>query len=99
MHEAQSARRAAEAAADGSHKILQQGEQKQRELQGENTMLKRALEETVKKLTALNSDSSSLVDRRVVVKLLVTYIERRQSREVLTLMSRMLGFTEEEQQR
>jgi hypothetical protein len=56
-------------------------------------MLRRALAESMKRINLLNSDSSAMVDRRIVVKLLVTFFERKQSREVLTLMSRMLGFS------
>ena len=38
----------------------------------------------------LTSESSASVDRRIVVKLLITYFEKGQSREVLSLMARML---------
>ncbi|CAD7695117.1 unnamed protein product [Ostreobium quekettii] len=99
MHEAQSSRRAAENAADMAQKSLQKLEDKARAVREENIRLKRALEESVRKITDINQNSDSMVDRRVVVKLLVTYIERRNSRDVLALMSRMLGFTEEEQKR
>ncbi|MFS7925090.1 hypothetical protein Hanom_Chr04g00280371 [Helianthus anomalus] len=37
--------------------------------------------------------------RRIVIKLLVTYFQRNHSKEVLDLMVRMLGFSEEEKQR
>lgn len=63
--------------------------------QEEAAMLRRALAESMKRINLLNSDSSAMVDRRIVVKLLVTFFERKQSREVLALMSRMLGFTGE----
>ena len=41
----------------------------------------------------MNSDSNAMVDRRIVVKLLVTYFEKKQSPEVLGLMARMLGLS------
>lgn len=41
----------------------------------------------------LGSDEEAMVDRRVVVKLLTTYFDRKQSPEVLALMARMLGFS------
>ncbi|KAI7735327.1 hypothetical protein M8C21_029744 [Ambrosia artemisiifolia] len=37
--------------------------------------------------------------RRIVIKLLVTYFQRNHSKEVLELMVRMLGFSEEDKQR
>lgn len=43
----------------------------------------------------LNSDTDTMVDRRIVVKLLTTYFERGQSPDVLQLMTRMLGFSGE----
>lgn len=43
----------------------------------------------------LNSDSNAMVDRRIVVKLLVTYFQRNQSPEILELMARMLGLSGE----
>lgn len=62
-------------------------------MQDEAAMLRRALAESMKRITLLNSDSNAMVDRRIVVKLLVTFFERKQSPEVLALMSRMLGFS------
>ena len=47
----------------------------------------------MKRISMLNSDSNAMVDRRIVVKLLVTYFERNQSPEVLELMARMLGLS------
>ena len=47
----------------------------------------------MKRINLLNSDSGAMVDRRIVVKLLVTYFQRGQSPEILDLMSRMLGLT------
>ena len=57
-------------------------------------MLRRALAEASRQLRLAHSDAGSMVDRRIVTKLLVTYIERgRADRDVLGLMARMLGFT------
>lgn len=47
----------------------------------------------MKRIHMLNSDSNAMVDRRIVVKLLVTYFERNQSPEILELMARMLGLS------
>lgn len=47
----------------------------------------------------MNQDADAMIDRRLVVKLLVTYLERRNSREALELMAKMLHFTDEEKKR
>ena len=47
----------------------------------------------MKRISLLNSDSNAMVDRRIVVKLLVTYFQRGQSPELLDLMARMLGLS------
>ncbi len=47
----------------------------------------------MKRVKLLNNETDSMVDRRVVVKLLTTYFERGQSPEILQLMTRMLGFS------
>lgn len=39
---------------------------------------------------SMTSESSALVDKRIISKLLVTYFERGCARDVLTLMARML---------
>ena len=56
-------------------------------------MLRRACAEGAKRLNLLASDSGAQVDRRIVVKLLITFFERGQSLDILNLMARMLGFT------
>ena len=56
-------------------------------------MLRRACAEGAKRLSMLSSDSSTQVDRRIVVKLLTTFFERGQPPDILNLMARMLGFT------
>lgn len=56
------------------------------------------MQESMKRINMLNSDSTAMVDRRIVVKLLVTYFQRSQSPEILDLMSRMLHLTGEHQE-
>lgn len=51
------------------------------------------LQEGMKRINLMNSDSNAMVDRRIVVKLLVTYFQRGQSPELLDLMARMLGLS------
>ena len=51
------------------------------------------MQEGMKRISLLNSDSSAMVDRRIVTKLLVTFFERGQSPELLDLMARMLGLS------
>jgi hypothetical protein len=57
----------------------------------ECAMLRKALEEASRRLHALTSDTTAMVDRRIVVKLMVTYFERNHSKEVLQLMVRAPG--------
>ncbi|KAL2621254.1 hypothetical protein R1flu_001459 [Riccia fluitans] len=73
--------------------------QKMRKLEDEIMRLRKALEQSMTRLNTLSSDSDYHVDRRIVIKLLVTYFQRNHSREVLDLMVRMLGFTEEDKRR
>ncbi|XP_061349825.1 golgin candidate 3 [Gastrolobium bilobum] len=68
-------------------------------LEEDNAKLRRALEQSMTRLNRMSVDSDYLVDRRIVIKLLVTYFQRNHSREVLDLMVRMLGFSDEDKQR
>ncbi|KAI4328851.1 hypothetical protein L6164_021174 [Bauhinia variegata] len=68
-------------------------------LEEENAKLRRALEQSMTRLNRMSVDSDFLVDRRIVIKLLVTYFQRNHSNEVLELMVRMLGFSDEDKQR
>eukprot|EP01026_Neomeris_dumetosa_P071569 TRINITY_DN7241_c0_g1_i2.p1 TRINITY_DN7241_c0_g1~~TRINITY_DN7241_c0_g1_i2.p1 ORF type:complete len:427 (-),score=79.61 TRINITY_DN7241_c0_g1_i2:228-1376(-) len=61
--------------------------------------LRRALEESSKRINAINSSQGAMVDRRIVAKLLTTYFERKQSREVMELMSKMLDFDDDQRKR
>ncbi|CAE6053006.1 unnamed protein product [Arabidopsis arenosa] len=65
----------------------------------DNAKVRRVLEQSMTRLNRMSMDSDFLVDRRIVIKLLVTYFQRNHSREVLELMVRMLGFSEEDKQR
>lgn len=53
------------------------------------------MQQTMARIKTFSSDEN-LVDRRIVNKLLVTYLERKASAEVLNLMIKMLGFTDEQ---
>ncbi|KAJ8748973.1 hypothetical protein K2173_013412 [Erythroxylum novogranatense] len=68
-------------------------------LEEDNSKLRRALEQSMTRLNRMSVDSDYLVDRRIVIKLLVTYFQRNHSKEVLDLMVRMLGFSDEDKQR
>ncbi|XP_021767156.1 golgin candidate 4-like [Chenopodium quinoa] len=68
-------------------------------LEEDNAKLRRALEQSMTRLNRMSVDSDFLVDRRIVIKLLVTYFQRNHSKEVLDLMVRMLGFSDEDKQR
>ncbi|XP_073278077.1 golgin candidate 4-like [Primulina huaijiensis] len=70
-----------------------------KKLEEDNDKLRRALEQSMTRLNRMSVDSDFLVDRRIVIKLLVTYFQRNHSKEVLDLMVRMLGFSDEDKQR
>eukprot|EP00210_Caulerpa_lentillifera_P006870 g6567.t1 len=97
--ESNSARRAAEAAADEAHQQITNSEQKIRNLETSLFTTKKELLEVSQKLQQMGNDASSSVDRRLVVQLLVAYLEKRHSKDALEVMARMLGFTEEEKNR
>ncbi len=57
-------------------------------------MLRRALSQSMHQLKLATSDAGAMVDRRIVTKLLLTWVERgRNDQSVLNLMASMLGFT------
>lgn len=63
--------------------------------QQEKAMLRKALDDTMSQFESFQEND--LVDRRLVSKLLVTYVSRpHEQREVLALMSKMLEFNEEQ---
>ncbi|KAK9068323.1 hypothetical protein SSX86_012434 [Deinandra increscens subsp. villosa] len=82
-----------------AERLLAEGKGRVNKLEEDNTKLRRALEQSMTRLNRMSMDSDFSVDRRIVIKLLVTYFQRNHSKEVLELMVRMLGFSEEEKQR
>eukprot|EP00261_Vitis_vinifera_P039821 XP_019081064.1 PREDICTED: golgin candidate 4 isoform X2 [Vitis vinifera] len=79
--------------------MLGEGKSRVNKLEEDNMKLRRALEQSMIRLNRMSMDSDYFVDRRIVVKLLVTYFQRNHSKEVLDLMVRMLGFSDEDKQR
>jgi predicted nucleic acid-binding Zn-ribbon protein len=61
---------------------LSERQQKVEKLEEEVVRLRRAVEESMTRLKSLSSDSDNHVDRRIVIKLLVTYFQKNHSREV-----------------
>ncbi|XP_055817194.1 golgin candidate 4 isoform X2 [Solanum dulcamara] len=80
-------------------KRLSEGKGRINKLEQDNEKLRRALEQSMTRLNRMSLDSDNYVDRRIVIKLLVTYFQRNHSKEVLDLMVRMLGFSDEDKQR
>ncbi|KAL8136398.1 hypothetical protein V2J09_002399 [Rumex salicifolius] len=79
--------------------VLAEASGRVKKLEEDNAKLRRALEQSMTRLNRMSMDSDFLVDRRIVIKLLVTYFQRNHSKEVLDLMVRMLGFSDEDKQR
>ena len=77
-------------------KKLKENEDTLRKSVAEQAKLKRALDRAAENLSL--SHDEELVDRRLVNKLLTTYLDGSQKfdSEVLTLMANILGFTEEQ---
>ncbi|XP_076910394.1 golgin candidate 4-like [Bidens hawaiensis] len=82
-----------------TERLLAEGKGRVNKLEEDNAKLRRVVEESMTRLNRMSMDSDFSVDRRIVIKLLVTYFQRNHSKEVLELMVRMLGFSEEEKQR
>ncbi|KAJ4728197.1 golgin candidate 4-like [Melia azedarach] len=82
-----------------AEKMLVEGKARVNKLEEDNAKLRRAVEQSMTRLNRMSVDSDYLVDRRIVIKLLVTYFQRNHSKEVLDLMVRMLGFSDEDKQR
>ncbi|XP_023744614.1 golgin candidate 4 [Lactuca sativa] len=82
-----------------AERVLAEGKGRVNKLEEDNSKLRRALEQSMTRLNRMSMDSDFSVDRRIVIKLLVTYFQRNHSKEVLDLMVRMLGFSEDEKQR
>ncbi|XP_012490029.1 golgin candidate 3 isoform X2 [Gossypium raimondii] len=82
-----------------TERMLAEGKTRVNKLEEDNGKLRRALEQSMTRLNRMSMDSDYLVDSRIVIKLLVTYFQRNHSKEVLDLMVRMLGFSDEDKQR
>ncbi|KAK8451048.1 hypothetical protein SEVIR_6G096300v4 [Setaria viridis] len=82
-----------------AERMLTDGKRSMQKLEDDNSRLRRALEQSMTTVNRMSLDSDNSVDRRIVIKLLVTYFQRNHSKEVLDLMVRMLGFSEEDKQR
>ncbi|XP_024010879.1 golgin candidate 4 isoform X2 [Eutrema salsugineum] len=82
-----------------AEKIAEEWKNRVSKVEEDNAKVRRVLEQSMTRLNRMSMDSDYLVDRRIVIKLLVTYFQRNHSREVLDLMVRMLGFSEEDKQR
>uniref|UniRef100_J3MSQ9 GRIP domain-containing protein n=2 Tax=Oryza brachyantha TaxID=4533 RepID=J3MSQ9_ORYBR len=82
-----------------AERMLADGKRSMQKLEDDNSRLRQALEQSMTTLNRMSLDSDNSVDRRIVIKLLVTYFQRNHSKEVLDLMVRMLGFSEEDKQR
>lgn len=82
-----------------AERMLAEGKRTVMKLEEDNAKLRRALEQSMTRLNRMSVDSDYFVDRRIVIKLLVTYFQRNHSKEVLDLMVRMLGFSDEDKQR
>uniref|UniRef100_A0A7N0T2A2 Golgin candidate 4 n=1 Tax=Kalanchoe fedtschenkoi TaxID=63787 RepID=A0A7N0T2A2_KALFE len=82
-----------------AERMCEEGKKRVSKLEEDNEKLRRALEQSMTRLNRMSMDSDFFVDRRIVIKLLVTYFQRNHSKEVLDLMVRMLGFSDEDKQR
>ncbi|XP_066331459.1 golgin candidate 4-like isoform X2 [Miscanthus floridulus] len=82
-----------------AERMLADGKRSMQKLEDDNSRLRRALEQSMTTVNRMSLDSDNSVDRRIVIKLLVTYFQRNHSKEVLDLMVRMLGFSEEDKLR
>ncbi|KAK3004637.1 hypothetical protein RJ639_019871 [Escallonia herrerae] len=82
-----------------AERMIAEGKARINKLEEDNAKLRRALEQSMSRLNRMSMDSDYFVDRRIVIKLLVTYFQRNHSKEVLDLMVRMLGFSDEDKQR
>ncbi len=56
----------------------------------ECAMLRQKLDDAARQVAAMNSESGTSVDKRIVARLLQTYFDRNCSRDVLQLMSKIL---------
>ncbi|KAG4119722.1 hypothetical protein ERO13_D11G097866v2 [Gossypium hirsutum] len=64
-----------------TERMLAEGKNRVNKLEEDNGKLRRALEQSMTRLNRMSMDSDYLVDRRIVIKLLVTYFQRNHSKE------------------
>ncbi|KAG2252469.1 hypothetical protein Bca4012_100030 [Brassica carinata] len=82
-----------------AEKVAAEWKNRVSKVEEDNAKVRRVLEQSMTRLNRMSMESDNLVDRRIVVKLLVTYFQKNHSKEVLDLMVRMLGFSEEDKER
>ncbi|CAA7023078.1 unnamed protein product [Microthlaspi erraticum] len=82
-----------------AEKVAAEWKNRVSKVEEDNAKVRRVLEQSMTRLNRMSVDSEYLVDRRIVIKLLVTYFQKNHSKEVLELMVRMLGFSEEDKER
>lgn len=99
VQSAQQAQAQAQQLAADASSSTQEQQRIEKQLQDEAAMLRRALNESMRRVESLSDEGLVQVDRRIVVKLLVTFFEKGQSQEVLSLMARILAFTDEDKAR
>ncbi|KAL4375881.1 hypothetical protein GQ457_02G010750 [Hibiscus cannabinus] len=75
-----------------------EGKARVNKLDEDNGKLRLTLQHNMTRLNTMSTDSDYLVDRRIVIKLLVTYFRSNHSKEVLNVMVRMMGFSDEDKQ-
>jgi hypothetical protein len=85
---------AAEGSADDAKKRAAELAVSEGKIQGQLLAAQAALAEAKQKESA--AEQGALIDRRVLVKMLVSFFQRGQQVEVLELMAKMLGFTDNE---
>ncbi|KAG2260857.1 hypothetical protein Bca52824_080151 [Brassica carinata] len=82
-----------------AEKVAAEWKNRVSKVEEDNAKVRRVLEQSMTRLNRMSVESDNLVDRRIVIKLLVTYFQKNHSKEVLDLMVRMLGFSEEDKER
>ncbi|KAG2324642.1 hypothetical protein Bca52824_007370 [Brassica carinata] len=82
-----------------AEKVAAEWKNRVSKVEEDNAKVRRVLEQSMTRLNRMSMESDNLVDRRIVIKLLVTYFQKNHSKEVLDLMVKMLGFSEEDKER
>ncbi|ANM65127.1 GRIP-related ARF-binding domain-containing protein 1 [Arabidopsis thaliana] len=82
-----------------AEKVAAEWKNRVTKVEEDNAKVRRVLEQSMTRLNRMSMESDYLVDRRIVIKLLVTYFQKNHNKEVLDLMVRMLGFSEEDKER